>query len=194
MWMNQPANGRGCSKRSGFSRGSIAGWTMRPVSEALEIPPPCNDPGFAPRSQHSDSLVLLVCTGMEGGALSLDVVLRTAKGDQTLAAAVSERDAIAEARRIGALYGASLAMLSLSGHMVQLEPPQPPAPRRNGSPLSGRRPRFLARRKVGLAAPAHAEPEAASERKQDGSVDRGQHGAGGQTGGKNKAGIAIRAK
>ena len=137
-------------------------------------------------------MVLLVCTGTDDGALSLDVVLRTTRGEQTLLVGVSERDAIAEARRIGALYGAPLAMLSLTGHLVQLEPASPASPRRLGSPLSGRRPRFLARRKVGVVVPAAAELP--SERKLDGNGERAQKGVGGQTGGQNEAGIAIRAK
>lgn len=192
MWMNKPANGPDRDEWSGPIGQVVREWTVRPNFSRSDLPFPCNDPGFPPKSSAGNCMVLLVCTGTEGSDLSLDVVLRTARGDQTLLCGVSERDAIAEARRIGALYGAPLAMLSLTGHLVQLEPASPASPRRLGSPLSGRRPRFLARRKVGIVAVPAAE--SASERKLDGNSERAQKGASGKPGGQNEAGIAIRAK
>ncbi len=192
MWMNRPANGPDRDERSGLIGQVMREWTFRPNFSKFDIPAPCNDPGFAPKSPDNNCIVLLVCTGTEGSDLSLDVVLRTARGEQTLLIGVSERDAIAEARRIGALYGAPLAMLSLTGHLVQLEPASLPSVRRLGSPLSGRRPRFLTRRKVGVQ--VQPTNEAPSERKLDTYAERSQKGASSQPGSQNETGVAIRAK
>jgi hypothetical protein len=147
-----------------------------------DAPTPCNDPGLPPAARAGEASVLLVCTGLADDGLYLDVVLETGRSSTLLASKVSERDAIAEARRIGALHGARLVMLSLSGHRVALEPAPVPLPRRHGSPLSGRRPRFLARRQTGfdlLADCAAAASEGAEQ------------AAGHEPGKKQEAGVAI---
>jgi hypothetical protein len=147
-----------------------------------EAPLPCNDPGLPPAGRAGEATVLLVCTGLTDDGLCLDVVLETGRTSTLLASKISERDAIAEARRIGALHGARLVMLSLSGHRVALEPAPVPLARRYGSPLSGRRPRFLARRQPGFDPLAYVDI-AVSE--------RAEETAGNKTGKKQEAGVAI---
>lgn len=148
-------------------------------------PPACNDPGVPARGCEGQPTVLLVCTGLDDAGLHLDVVLRAQGTEQILASRIGERDAIAEARRIAMLYGARLAMLSLAGHLVQLEPAQQPSPRRGGSPLSGRRPRFLCRRKTGLPVTGRALSGAEKSR------ETVQPGAGDEAGEQDEAGIAV---
>ncbi len=194
MWMNQPANRLHEDDTSDPDHYVIKEWMISSFVSVENLPAPSNDPGFPPKGVGHDCTVLLVCTGTDGEELSLDVVLRTPKGEQTIAVKVPERDAIAEARHIGALYGAPLAMLSLTGHLVQLEPASPPAPHRYGSSLSGRRPRFLARRQTGLMPVPLVAAEPVSERKSDGHGEWSQKGAGSETGSQQETGVAIRAK
>jgi hypothetical protein len=149
------------------------------------VPQPCNDPGLPPAGRAGEATVLLVCTGLSDNGLSLDVVLETSRSSTVIASKVSERDAIAEARRIGALHGAHLAMLSLSGHRVSLEPAPLPFARRYGSPLSGRRPRFLTRRKPGFDLTACRSVELASD------AVEGEQAAEHQPGEKQESGVAI---
>jgi hypothetical protein len=151
-------------------------------------PKPCNDPGLPPAIRAGEATVLLACTGITDDGLCLDVVLETGRASVLLASKICEREAIAEARRIGALHGARLVMLSLSGHRVALEPAPVPAARRQGSPLSGRRPRFLARRQPGFD-PQIVGESTASER--NGQAERAEQAAGHQPGKKQEAGVAI---
>lgn len=143
---------------------------------------PCNDPGLPPAGRAGEATVLLVCTGLTDDGLCLDVVLETGRTSTLLASKISERDAIAEARRIGALHGARLVMLSLSGHRVALEPAPVPLARRHGSPLSGRRPRFLARRQPGFDPLAYVDATVS---------ERVEETAGNKAGKKQEAGVAI---
>jgi len=190
MWMSKPANRDRTDGTDVPDRPALPA-ACGSILVAPQVPAPCNDPGRPPRGAHG-ATVLLICTGLNADDLQLDVVLTNDRGRETvLRGGVSERDAIAEARRLAALHGAPLAMLSLSGHLVQLESAPHPAPRRLGSPLSGRRPRFLANRQVGLSAKAASGVERQGDPGQERGYDRREPGIGGKPGGKNESGIAV---
>jgi len=178
MQIKRPANDTGSWAPYGHALSECDVRFNRPDN----APMPCNDPGLPPAARAGEASVLLVCTGLADDGLCLDVVLEIGRSTTLLASKISERDAIAEARRIGALHGARLVMLSLSGHRVALEPAPVPLARRYGSPLSGRRPRFLARRQPGFDVLACCDA-AASE-----SADKA---AGHEPGKKQETGVAI---
>ncbi len=132
---------------------------VRSGPDSLSLPEAANDDGAGEGHEALPRTLLLICTGSGQDGLVLDLVLRHGAWEKVLLNGISEREAIAEARRLSGLHGARLAMLSMTGHIVELEPAPIPAPRRLGSPLSGRRPRFLARRKVGMPPVARPTPD-----------------------------------